>query len=482
MAPPAAGADSRTVVRLRRLLLPAVLLAAVWPVAAQARPSDPSLVLTGSSAHFAIHYSPSLAGGTAQTLLGYAEQAYAVELGMGFPAPLDDGDGRIDIYVTSIANPDAAGDAGFDGTGRSSGWIELDPTKPGSLTYTTIVHELFHLIQYTFGVPSSLLAESTARWMEEQIALAPLSRYWPLATPLDCAPCDLHGYGRSPYDRWVFFAFLSDTYGPAIVREILASVTSGPFPTLQVVDPALRAHGSSLADGYAAFAIATVKAFGGESSKAVVGDIGSSSTSLSIDRLTTHTFAVEAGSVAPRICSATTLTVTVDARGGDLRAALLVGVPRFQTVIPFTGSAATGELTATMPWSPCEAGDPPILVLANGSDSSVVTNAEVYLSVGGGAQPLPTATGGLTVSLPATVTVTRSRYYLWAYVTVTRPGTLWVRGLGLEQEFPFADAGTHRIGITVPRNPGHRTLTFAFRGKSGTQAVSLVRTVSVRTG
>jgi hypothetical protein len=468
--------------RLRRLLLPALLLAAAWPVTAQARPSDPSLTATGSSAHFEIHYSPSLAGGTAQTLLGYAERAYGAELGTGFPAPLDDGDSRIDIYVTPIADPDAAGEAGFDGTGRSSGWIELDPTKPGSLTYTTVAHELFHLIQYTFGVPSSLLAESTARWMEEQIALVPLSRYWPLSDPLDCTPCDLHGYGKSPYDRWVFFAFLSDTYGPGIVREILADTTSAPFPPLQVVDPALRAHGSSLADGYAAFAIATVKVFGGEYSKLVVGDMGSSSTSLSIDRLTTHTFGVEAGSVTPRVCSATTLTVTVDAQGGDLRAALVVGVPRIQTVIPFTGSAATGELTATMPWSPCEGGDPPILVLANGSDSSVVSNAEVYVSVGGGTQPLPTATGGLTVSLPATVTVTRGRHYLWAYVTVTRPGTLWVRGLGLEQEFPFADAGTHRIGITVPRKPGRRTLTFAFTGKSGNGVASLVRTVSVRTG
>ena len=90
----------------------------------------------------------------------------------------------------------------------------------------TLAHELFHAIQmaYDFSEPA-WLTEGTATWIEDEVydGLNDNLRYlWhsPLvepAQPLDAAPTVEDD--RTPYGRWIFWRFLSETYGRTVVRR-----------------------------------------------------------------------------------------------------------------------------------------------------------------------------------------------------------------------------------------------------------------------
>lgn len=462
---------------LRRFLPAAVLVAALFPSAALARPTDPTLTAQQTSAHFAVHYAPSLGDTAAQSVLATAERAYAAELALGFPAPLDDGDGRIDIYIKAILDPDVAGFASPDGAGaRSSGSITLDPTN-GGLTYPVIAHELFHVIQFASAAQlNSLIAEATAKWMELRLT-GWTNRYWFLPTALDCTPCDLHTSARSPYDRWPFFAYLDDRFGPGILQQIFekAGTPGAPTAGLQPVDQALALHGTTLADTYAAFAVQETSY---PERHLEVGDSGSGYTSLGIDRLSAHVIQIVSAGTGPRLCLSTSLTVTVQASEGDLRPALVIN----RTVTPLTGDG--GTKTVTIPWSPCgQDGSGVLLVLPNGSQTTAVPYAEVHADVGDVVAPTPVATGGLTVSLPSKVTLLSGlEPIVWIYVTTAAAGNLFVLGAEGAQEFSFLGGGTHRIGITLQARAARRRLTFTFHSTTPNRVSSLTRVVVVRFG
>jgi hypothetical protein len=451
-------------------------VAALFPAAALARPTDPTLTAKQSSAHFVVHYAPSLGDTAAQSVLVTAEQAYAAERALGFPVPLDDGDGRIDIYVDAILDRDAAGFASPDlATAQSSGYMTLDPSK-GGVTYRTIAHELFHLIQFaSVAQLNPLIAEATARWMELRLT-GWTNRYWFLPTALDCTPCDMHTSARSPYDRWPFFAYLDDRFGPGILQQIFerAGAPGAPTTGLEPVDQALAIHGTTLAATYAAFAAQETPAQYPER-RLEVGDSGSGFMSLGIDRLSAHVIQIVATGTSPRLCLSTSLTVTVRATEGDLRPALVIN----RTTTSLTGDGSTK--TVTIPWSPCASGPGVLLVLPNGSQTTAVPYADIHADVGAALAPAPVATGGLTVSLPAKVTLLSGlEPIVWIYVTTAAAGNLFVLGAVGTQEFLFLGGGTHRIGITLPARSATRRLTFTFHAAAGKRVSSLTRVVVVR--
>jgi hypothetical protein len=69
------------------------------PAAAADRPWVPtSLTLSVRSAHFVAHFAPGSADPTrAQAMLDEGERALAMELAWGYPAPLPDDDGLLDV-------------------------------------------------------------------------------------------------------------------------------------------------------------------------------------------------------------------------------------------------------------------------------------------------------------------------------------------------------------------------------------------------
>src|SRR5207302_8197818 len=62
-----------------------------------------------TTAHFIVRYNtdPTAPEYTTETeagdLAAYAEQAYSLETAWGYPLPVDDGDGHIDIYIADLS-------------------------------------------------------------------------------------------------------------------------------------------------------------------------------------------------------------------------------------------------------------------------------------------------------------------------------------------------------------------------------------------
>src|SRR5918999_6577997 len=98
-----------------RVLRLALLVCAVSAVAASAaRAERPVLPETLSTDHFQIHYDGTPPDGIvhqqAGDLAANLERAYELFTGLlGYPAPRDDGDGKVDVYV----QPMTGGALGF---------------------------------------------------------------------------------------------------------------------------------------------------------------------------------------------------------------------------------------------------------------------------------------------------------------------------------------------------------------------------------
>src|SRR5205823_7510931 len=94
---------------IRRLAAGAISVLALLAFSAPAMAARPSTSGWGEfdSAHFAVHYPPSVPAGDAQALATNLEAAYATEVGSwGFNPPLDDGDSRVDAYIEDTGGAD----------------------------------------------------------------------------------------------------------------------------------------------------------------------------------------------------------------------------------------------------------------------------------------------------------------------------------------------------------------------------------------
>lgn len=273
----------------RRLL---VLAAAAGGAAVLAQPSfaaRPSLPFSLDSAggHFTVHYQSDLSDKAtkdwaitateAGDVAALAERAYTKELADGYPAPLDDGDGRYDIYVEDLdgdgdleACNDPAAPLGVaitdTGNQQSSGYIELNACtelRSLGLDQHTIAHELFHLIQFAIWVPTPVsdywLLESSAEWMGFRadaygigngLGLGPSEMSLDCRDPLGTNRCDLSGYLNNGYSRWAFFEYVTERFGASFVKEIFAQGAAGAGTATQALAATLAAHGTTLADAF----------------------------------------------------------------------------------------------------------------------------------------------------------------------------------------------------------------------------------------
>lgn len=212
----------------------------------------PTIVSSGG--HFLVHYAdPDTAQGA--THIGdVLEAALARETGeWGWPAPVDDGDGKVDVYLFTA--PGIEGAANWDpGPRPTSGWIQMGAGESDIV----IAHELLHVLQYAIGVPEPAvyLTEGTAHWAgnrfagdQGELVSVPLwanSNY--LGTPLDCpatSPC--HDNAGPATAGWAFFEYLAERFGPPIVAD---AYTHG-------VAAALSARGADLGSVFTDYAIAT---------------------------------------------------------------------------------------------------------------------------------------------------------------------------------------------------------------------------------
>ena len=145
---------------MRRLLALAAVLLGLSAAPAYAYPAGLDETLT--TEHFQVHFSGDTitAAGAhviqrqwAGEFAAYAEWAYDTYVnGWGYPAPVDDGDGRVDVYVSDFGQAYAAQfgnlaafSAPLTGAAQTAGRIEVN--KAFVRNPHVAAHQVFNMVQ-----------------------------------------------------------------------------------------------------------------------------------------------------------------------------------------------------------------------------------------------------------------------------------------------------------------------------------------------
>jgi hypothetical protein len=213
-------------------LASAAAMAMAGPAAAARDLTDvpDNLTEQASSPNFLVHYTVALGDPNAitpeaaQRLLVTAERALGDSRSrLGLPQPLDDGDGRADVYVFATRPGIERGTVGADTRrDQTTGWIGIPPDATGDAFVVT--HQIVHLQQLALYRPAGrILAEGSATWAPlhlyagELIRLPDQAQFVP-GDPLDCD--DPKRCSRPGYASWQFFELLAERYDPQIVMAI----------------------------------------------------------------------------------------------------------------------------------------------------------------------------------------------------------------------------------------------------------------------
>ncbi len=202
--------------------------------------------------------------------------ARMAELGYrGVPSDAGKGESaQFDVYLADIGRAGLYGycapEASVPGEpGHASSYCVFDndfagfPMPADESLRVTAAHELFHAVQFGIDVREDRwFLESTATWMEEQVADDVNDNRQYLASgqlgrrhvPLDHAAADLGLYGN-----WIFFQFLAERYGVDAVRQIWDRADAGPGRrddySIEAVRHFVESRGDTFREVYAAFAL-----------------------------------------------------------------------------------------------------------------------------------------------------------------------------------------------------------------------------------
>ena len=160
----------------------------------------------------------------------------------GYRPPVSDrgrgGNDKFDVYLAQIGDEGLYGycaperkKPGFDWV--ADGYCVLDNDyrrefplrRPMDSAEVTAAHEFFHAIQFGYDYGEDVwLLEATATWMEERVFddVNDNRQYLPAGQLVDpLTPLDYFTSGESQaYGNWVFFEFLSKSFGNGVVKQI----------------------------------------------------------------------------------------------------------------------------------------------------------------------------------------------------------------------------------------------------------------------
>jgi hypothetical protein len=238
------------------LVLLAGALTAFVPRASAIDPFPTTGVVTLSSDHFTVHYTRADQDPTCKNfitqeqagdLLAMFEEAYRqFHNVMGYPVPVDDGDGKVDVSVddfTHVCVPygtiPPSTPFPYD---RWDGIIAPNGVQPGSddihlnaetgRTFHIVSHELFHLMEDAIAPGADQwLQEGTAEWAAVRADLATGGDEANPDRTMDCvgAECGDTDFDKNGYPGWMLFEYLAERYGDAKVRAVWdQAAVSGP--------------------------------------------------------------------------------------------------------------------------------------------------------------------------------------------------------------------------------------------------------------
>jgi hypothetical protein len=369
-------------VSFRRGLLLLVLSLAAAALLAPSASARPACVFNGqlSSDHFTVHWDPDSASTDCPDATAYhqpqagetlaaAEASYALWVDKrGFPAPLNDGDGRMDLYVYAIDDVEAI--YGADGLGPAPvpAWVALrgDAATIKSSVASAV---FFGSTLAVWGVMQEWLSFGTAEWAGITAAgfpdVASLHEHPTIA--LDCydTECDEARFFYNGQARWPFFQYLTDRFGDNAVRDVWTQVATraGSAPDgVGALDDVMVAKGSTLTtvfnDFAGALAAGTVKAPNLTAVKPKTADslkTGTLVSSVATTKVAANHLAVQfvelvPGSGVGSVCHPATLKLEVAVPSGTGAKPSFYG-QEYGGLKPFTVSGSTATLTT--PWDTC---------------------------------------------------------------------------------------------------------------------------------
>ncbi|CAN5257167.1 hypothetical protein BH09ACT12_BH09ACT12_22210 [soil metagenome] len=239
------------------------------------------------AAHVCVHWVRSGADAPpddawAKKTLSVMEQVWKHHIGtLGYRKPAGDGsrggNGKFDVYLKELGGQGLYGYCAPEGRvpgkpKQASGFCVLDDDfaasqfnrPPIESLRVTAAHEFFHAIQFAYDYTEDpWLLESTATWIEERFAddVNDNRNYLKYGQAgRSKKSLDLFDpSGLAHYGNWVFWEFLSERYGNAIVRKVIERTgTGGGLPddySTQALRKVLKRKGG-LPKVYAAFAAA----------------------------------------------------------------------------------------------------------------------------------------------------------------------------------------------------------------------------------
>jgi hypothetical protein len=426
----------------RSLLLALICVCAgltAGPAAAVRPPSGPLTAYPEllTTEHFEIHYTGEIADPAnldrivqqdAGDLAANAERAYSTIVGAwGYPAPLDDGDGKVDIWVQNhnpaLTNIVAAVTMDDPLLTASSSWVSIDPSVVDSLH--VVAHELLHVLQFgTWAPPSGWLTEGTAEWAgfavngfagtEGSIGAPDMS--------LDCDSdsCGDDGYEAGGYSRWPFFQYVSERFGNAFARDVFAkgAALADPAKTgAQLLDATLADKGTSLSETFNDYTLANVA---GGYAAAPLKDVpptvrsttltGTATAALPVQQVAVNHLAArylkfQRGAGVSNQCFQATLSLTVALPAGSASKPAF-----FSSSLGAAGQrlAVNGSTASiTVPWDTCSGSVDGYLALPNPSSTA---DSQVF-----------TVSGSLTVDQTAIATPATPPNPLYVGPTVSGP-------------------------------------------------------------
>ena len=481
---------------IRRLAAGAISVLALLVLSSPALAARPDTGGWGEvdSAHFAVHYPPGVSEGDAQTVSSNLEAAYATEVGSWrFHPPLSDGDSLVDAYIEDTGGHLGESVRDNPSVSTTSGYMVIDPGSTANAE--TAAHELFHLLQYAiYAKGAKFLKEGTAEWAGANVVHGTgwLLTYWGSPEqPLDCLPGSPCGSNDLSYARWIFFDYLSEQYGPGIVKEIFEKAGAlgagdDPGADIQAIDQVLAAHGSSLTQAFNGFTAANAGAsysfpgFSGHRPHSAASlYTGANNTTvapqmLTIDHLASNYVYLYSGD--PRVssagCGAATLDVTVDLPAGS---ASVPSISDSFGVHALTVNGSTAQIS--LPWTTCP-GSQAALGLPNPASTGADDGKQFVVHASMTLTPVKlrgTAAPHIRVSLPKLAHIARHRAFLRFNVRSSERGMLQVllkshyvrgsfslrRGLNrLTLRLPAGlKGGRHQIVLTVYSTTGRRGQT-----------------------
>ena len=422
--------------RLTALAVFGALAAALAGPAAAARPNGALYPETLTTTHFAIHFTGDLPVNPdritfqiAGDLAANAERAYSTLVtDWGYPAPLNDGDGRTDIWVQDLSLVGALGLAAQDAPGNTgTGWITIDVAAAGS--QAVIAHELMHLIQYSQWITADAwLLEGTAEWAGFNV-----SGYSPFGgsildtvgapdMSLDCDgdACGNDYYETGGYSRWPFFEYLSDRFGIGLVKDVFArgALLADPAQTgATLLDSTLATKGTTLSAVFGDYALAGLT--GAVEAPGLTGrapatyatvSTGEASAALAVQKVAVNHLAArylkfKRGSAAAIACHNATLSLTVALPAGSAAKPAFYSASLGTAAVPLSISGSTA--TISVPWDTCFGGHDGYLSLPN---ASLTSDSQQFV-----------VSGSLAVDLTTLTTTVGPPDPLWTGLTVTSP-------------------------------------------------------------